>query len=89
MDSANYEKRYGDEEISRCTPYRQVKTILLKRFHRRLEEEQSLTVPGRILDTVQAEYPPPLSKHCYSREREISKTGRSIRERNKTKMHTF
>jgi transposase len=39
-----------------CTHYRQVKTILLKRFHRRLEEEQSLTVPGRTLDTVQAEY---------------------------------
>jgi putative transposase len=46
----NYLKRYGDEEIGLYTPYCQVKTILLRRFQRRLEEGQPSTVPGRTLD---------------------------------------
>jgi putative transposase len=33
----NYARRFGDPEIGRYTPYREVKTILLNRFHRRLE----------------------------------------------------
>jgi len=48
----NYARRYDDCEIDRYTPYRQVKIILLSRFHRRLEAEQSATVQGRTLDTV-------------------------------------
>ena len=48
----NYAKRYGDKDIRRSTPYRQVKTILLNRFHRRLETGKPVTVPGRTLETV-------------------------------------
>jgi putative transposase len=58
----NYARRLGDREIGRYTPYRQVKTILLDRFHRRLETEQSVTVPGRTLDTAVGMNPPPLSR---------------------------
>ena len=57
----NYFNRYGDLEIGRYTPYRQVKTILLERFHRRLELGLSKTVTGRTLDTVAGVHPPPLS----------------------------
>jgi hypothetical protein len=49
----NYAERYGDQEIGRHTSYRHVKTILLSRFHRRLEAAKTATVPGRTLDTVQ------------------------------------
>lgn len=73
----NYEKRFGDQEIHRYTPYRQVKAILLERFHRRLEEEKSSTVPDRTLAPVEEAHPPLLSKQRYSRKREISQTGRS------------
>lgn len=48
----NYFRRFGDEEIGRYVPYSQVKTILLNRFHRRLETGQPVTVPGRTLETV-------------------------------------
>jgi transposase len=58
----NYARRLGDPEIERYTPYRTVKTILLSRFHRRLETEQSVTVPGSTLDTVEEARPPPLSR---------------------------
>lgn len=58
----NYAKRIGDPEIGRYTPYRQVKTILLERFHRRVEGGQPLTVPGRTLDTAIGMYSPCLSK---------------------------
>ena len=57
----NYAERYSDREIGRHTPYRQVKTILLDRFHRRLETDQTVTVPGRTLDTVQRGVHPTLS----------------------------
>lgn len=57
----NYFNRYGDLEIGRYTPYRQVKTILLERFHRRLELGLTKTVTGRTLDTVAGAHPPPLS----------------------------
>jgi putative transposase len=49
----NYARRFGDPEIGRYTPYRQVKTILLNRFHRRLETRQLVTVPSRTLETVE------------------------------------
>jgi hypothetical protein len=53
----NTMSRRGDREITRYTPYREVKTIVLNRFHRRLEAKgktsPSVTVPGRTLDTVQ------------------------------------
>jgi IS605 OrfB family transposase len=48
----NYARRYGDPEIELYMPYNQVKTILLERFHRRLETGQPVTVPGRTLETV-------------------------------------
>jgi IS605 OrfB family transposase len=85
----NYARRYGDHEIGQYTPYRQVKTILLGRFHRRLEAEQSVTVPGRTLDTVVEINPLPLSRYLknHSRERKSRKTERSLRERNK--INTF
>ena len=54
----NYARRYGDQEIGQYTPYCQVKTILLNRFNRRLEMEQSMTVPGQTLETVPLVHPP-------------------------------
>jgi predicted RNA-binding Zn-ribbon protein involved in translation (DUF1610 family) len=48
----NYARRFGDQKIGLHMPYSQVKTILLDRFHRRLEAEQSATVPGWTLETV-------------------------------------
>ncbi len=50
--AVNYFRRFGDEEIGRYVPYSQVKTILLNRFHRRLETGKPVTVPGRTLETV-------------------------------------
>jgi putative transposase len=47
----NLKARYDDREITRYTPYREVKKILLNRFHRRLEAESLVTVSGRIPDT--------------------------------------
>jgi len=58
----NYARRFGDPEIGRYTPYRQVKTILLDWFHRLLEAEQSVTVPGRTLETAVGLDPPALSR---------------------------
>ena len=55
----NYARRYGDPQIGLQTPCDQVKTILLNRFHRRLETGQPVTVPGRTLDIVTEVYPPP------------------------------
>jgi transposase len=49
----NYLRRFGDETIGRYMPYSQVKTILLSRFHRRLEAGQPATVPGRTLETAE------------------------------------
>src|SRR5271170_7024883 len=45
-------------KIEGCTPYPEVKTILLSRFHRRLEAGQPATVPGRTLETVVEMCPP-------------------------------
>lgn len=53
--ATNILHRNGDPEITRYTPYRDVKTILMQRFHRRLEAKgaQALdaTVPGRTSET--------------------------------------
>jgi len=51
----NLISRYYDGDITRYTPYRDVKTILLERFHRRLETEELGTIRGRILDTAMNE----------------------------------
>jgi transposase len=48
----NLKNRYFDREITRYTPYREVKKILLERFHRHLETSVPGTVSGRIPDTV-------------------------------------
>jgi putative transposase len=48
----NLKGRYFDQEITRYMSYREVKRILLERFHRQLETEQSGTVFGRIPDTT-------------------------------------
>lgn len=49
----NYFTRKDDRQITRYTPYREVKSILFERFHRRLEAQKSCaTVPGRTLDAV-------------------------------------
>lgn len=53
LAAINLKARYADSDITRYTPYREVKTILLARFHRRLETEKSGTVSGRIPDTHQ------------------------------------
>jgi hypothetical protein len=53
----HYAGRYRDHEIRLHVPYSQVKTIFLDRFHRRLETEKSVTVPGRTLETAAELYP--------------------------------
>ncbi len=85
----NYAKRVGDEEIGQYVPYSQVKTILLRRFHRRLETEKSVTVPGWTLDTAESVYPHHFSKpqHRLQPGEATRQTGRSIKERNK--INTF
>ena len=47
----NLKARYFDSNITRYTPYRDVKKILLDRFHHCLETKQLGTVSSRILDT--------------------------------------
>jgi IS605 OrfB family transposase len=84
--ATNYAKRYRDGNIWRGMPPHQVKTVLLDAFHRRLEKEKSLTVPGRTLDTVKGEHPPPPLKQCCNRERETSKN-RAVPQRAKQKEH--
>lgn len=48
----NYLRRFGDGDIGRYMPYSQVKTMLLNKFHRRLETGKPVTVPGRTLETA-------------------------------------
>jgi transposase len=54
----NYAKRFGDPEITLYTPYREVKTILLNRFHRRLEEEKSSLFRAGLEKPYQGMHPP-------------------------------
>jgi putative transposase len=80
----NYAKRYGDPEISQYTPYREVKTILLDRFHRRLEAEVSATVQGRTLETVSGMNPPnPIEIENIIAGRESSRQNRTVNQRAK------
>jgi len=76
----NYARRFVDPEIGRYTPYRQVKTILLDRFHRRLETGQLVTVPGRTLETVVGMCPPSLPKVIAGREESRKPDGQSESE---------
>ncbi len=60
VGALNIRSRLDDPEIMRYTPYRSVKAILLRRFHRRLEATVAevvspatgATVPGRTPETV-------------------------------------
>jgi putative transposase len=80
----NYARRYGDPEISQYTPYREVKTILLDRFHRRLEAEQSVTVPGRTLETVSGMHPHnPVETDNVITGRATSRQNRAVNQRAK------
>jgi hypothetical protein len=80
--AANYAKRYGDLKIKLGMPPGEVYSILLARFFRRLEEEQSLTVPGKTAETVSEGHPPPLSKDTIA-EREQSREYRTVTRRAK------
>lgn len=51
FSAINIEVRYYDSDITRYTPYREVKKILLDRFHHCLETKQLGTVSSRIPDT--------------------------------------
>lgn len=87
--ATNYFRRFGDETIGLNMPHSQVKTILLERFHRRLETGQPVTVPGRSLETaegISSQMPFEIRKLSQPGEM-ISQTGRSIRQRNT--MNTF
>lgn len=82
----NYARRYGDPEIGLYTPYSQVKTILMERFHRRLETGQPVTVQGRTLETAIRVRPPPLSKHFdVTVGREQSRKNQAVNQRAKRK----
>ena len=64
--------------------YGEVKTILLERFHRRLEAEQSVTVPGRTLETVSGMNPPnPVETVNVIAGRESSRQNRAVNQRAK------
>jgi IS605 OrfB family transposase len=81
----NYARRWDDPEIGRYTPYRQVKALLLDRFHRRLEAGQPATVPGRTLDTaIKGIHPPYRDFKNHSRERE-NLVYRAVHQRAKRK----
>jgi putative transposase len=85
----NYARRFGDQKIGLHMPPSQVKTILLDRFHRRLETRKLVTVPDWTLETVEDICPQmsfEIAKLSQPGEM-ISQTGRSIRERNK--INTF
>ena len=82
----NYARRFGDHEIGRYTPYRQVKNILLDRFHRRLETGQPVTVQGRTLETAMEMYPPfPSSSSGIARREKSRKLGGQSESETKNK----
>ena len=84
----NYAKRLDDREIQRYTPYREVKSILLSRFRRRLEMGQPITVPGRTLETV-IKGRPPLYRDVISQPGEKNLTNRTVNQRAKQKKHVL
>jgi putative transposase len=69
----NYARRYGDLKIGQYTRYCEVKTILLERFHRRLETGQPATVPGRTLETVVEMNPPSYRDNVIARGEDFRK----------------
>ena len=83
----NYARRFGDPEIGQYTPYCQVKTILLDRFHRRLEVGQPVTVPGRTLETVSEVYPPSCRDNKMSQPGERNLVNRTVTQRAKQNKH--
>jgi putative transposase len=82
----NYARRLGDPEIERYTPYREVKPILLGRFHRRLETGKPVTVPGRTLETVVGADPSLLSRlNIIARKEKSCKLGGQSKSETKDK----
>lgn len=79
----NYRRRYGDEEIGLYMPYDQVRTILLTRFHRRLETGQPVTVPGRTLETATQVHPPPCRDNQSQPEGRKTSINRAVNQRAK------
>jgi putative transposase len=79
----NYARRIDDPEIGRYTPYREVKTILLDRFHRRLETGQPVTVPGRTLETVVKTNPPSYRDLNVTARSEYSRANWTVTQRAK------
>lgn len=71
VGAVNLLRRRADHEITRYTPYPEVKAILLRRYNRRLEAEDSIlskaTVPGRTLEAVRLPLGIVLQKHRRSR----------------------
>ena len=86
----NYERRFGDQQIGLYMPCNQVKTILLNRFHRRLEAGQPVTVPGRTLDTVSDVYPQTSFEiENLSQPVEIISYDRTVNQRAKQNKHVL
>lgn len=85
----NYFKRFFDKEVTLFTPYKNVKEIFLKRFHRRLETKEDLldlgTVHGRTLDTESA-LPQMLSSLGIDGSNKCVNTVRQVKERKKEKI---
>jgi putative transposase len=80
----NYAKRFGDQEITLYTPYREVKTILLDRFHRRLEEEKSSLFRAGLEKPYQGMHPPsPVEMINVIAGRESSRQNRAVNPRAK------
>lgn len=86
----NYLRRYGDDTIGRYMPYSQVKTILLDRFHRRLEAGKIATVPGRTLETAEGPCPQrPFEIEKLLQPVEIYFENRAVNQRAKQNKHVF
>lgn len=85
----NYFRRFGDENIGRFVPYSQVKTILLNRFHRRLETGKPVTVPGRTLETVIDVYPQTSFEIGNLLQPEELYSYRAVNQRAKQNKHVF
>ena len=83
--ATNYKRRYCDREIGLHMPCDRIKTILLNRFHRRLEAGQPATVPGKTLDTVAEVHPPPSRDKNVVAGREEILVHRTVNQRAKQK----
>lgn len=83
-----YAKRFGDQEITLYTPYRKVKTILLDRFHRRLEEEKSSLFRAGLEKPYKGMNPPdPIEMINITAGRESSRQNRAVNPRAKQNKH--